>query len=186
MPFLNDHNIFQEFPVIALNKVNLRELKKSDTKDFYDYITHDKVKKYLSDQEIPKDLLGAEEEVKYWANLFVHMRSIYWGIATKNENKLIGTAGFNNWNRVHGRAEISYDLNYNYWNQGIMTEVVIGITKFAFEILGVNRCQATVVIDNIGSIKVLEKAGYVCEGKLRNYNILHGEIVDSFMYSIIK
>lgn len=183
---LNNNPVFSKFPELTLGKTNLRQLKRSDAKDFYGYITHDDVKKYLSSQEIPNDLPGAEEEMMYWASLFTHMRSIYWGIATKDEGKLIGTCGYNNWSVVHNRVEISYDLDYNHWGQGIMTEAVGAITKFAFDVLGAKRVQATVVFDNVASIKVLEKSGYMCEGKLRNYNMLHNKIVDSFMYSIIR
>lgn len=183
---LNTNSVFSNFPELTLKKINLRELKRSDAKDFYSYITHEKVKKYLSSQEIPSDLPGAEEELMYWANLFSHMRSIYWGIATKEKDKLIGTCGYNNWSALHNRVEISYDLDYNHWGQGIMTEAVGAITNFAFEALGTRRVQATVVFDNVASMKVLEKSGYICEGKLRNYNMLHDKIVDSFMYSIIR
>lgn len=186
MHSLNTSSVFSKFPELSLGKTNLRQLQRSDANDFYNYITHDYVKKYLSSQEIPEDLVGAEEELMYWGGLFAHMRSIYWGIATKDENKLIGTCGYNNWSVVHNRVEISYDLDYSYWGLGIMTEAVRAITEFAFDVLKARRVQATVVFDNAGSIRVLEKAGYLCEGKLRNYNMLHNKVVDSFMYSIIR
>ncbi len=186
MQLINVHSIFSKFPVLALGKVNLRQLTKDDTKDFYSYISQDGVKKYLSDQETPRDLISAEVELMYWAGLFRQMRSIYWGIVTKDTNRLIGTCGYNNWSRIHNRVELSYDLNCNYWGRGIMTEAVSAITRFAFEELQASRIQATVVFDNISSMRVLEKAGYLCEGKLRNYNVLHNKTVDALMYAIAK
>lgn len=180
------HSVFNQFPIIELSKVNLRQLTRDDTEDFYNYITQEGVKRYLSAQEIPDSLASAQEELMYWAGLFFQMRSIYWGISTKDNNKLIGTCGYNNWSRVHNRIELSYDLNCDYWGQGIMTEAVLAITKFAFDALEARRVQATVVYDNIASMRVLEKCGYLQEGKLRNYNVLHNKTVDAFMYAIIR
>lgn len=182
----NVYSVFSAFPLIVLKDVNLRQLHATDSEDFFNYMTHPNVKKYLSEQDTPKSLGNAEEELRYWAGLFNNMQSIYWGIACKKNNKLIGSCGFNLWNKVHNRVELSYDLSPEHWGKGIMTEAVEAITRFAFEDMNVVRAQATVVYDNIGSIKVLEKAGYSREGMLKNYSILHDKVVDSYMYSRVK
>lgn len=178
--------VFDQFPILNLAKINLRQIVKADAQDYYNFITHEGVTKYLSDQDIPKDLAGAEEEVAYWSGLFPQRRSIYWAVVTKDTDKLIGTCGFNNWSRVNARAEISYDISHDYWNQGIATEAVTAISNFALDVMLVNRVQATVVFDNVASMRVLEKSGYVREGKLANYYVLRGKVMDGFMYSKVR
>ena len=176
---------FSVFPSIDINdQVYLREIRSEDIKNFYEYITCADVTKFLSDPEIPKSLDEAREELLYWADLFTRRSSVYWAIADKKNDALIGTAGFNSWSKYHRRAEISYDLSSTYWNRGIMTDVVRAITKFAFDHMKVNRIQATVVHYNIGSIKVVEKCHYAQECELVNYGVLHGKSENFFMYAI--
>ena len=182
----NLESFFGDFPEIDLNSVKLRQISIQDSKDFYEYMTNKEVKRYLSNSEIPSDLQAAEIELMYWANLFNRKISIYWAIADKATNKIIGTCGFNSWSKEHKRVEISYDLSFKCWNQGIMTSIVRALTRFAFDNMGAVRVQATVVHFNAGSSRVLEKCGYKKEGVLKDFGILHGKSEDFYMYSCMQ
>jgi ribosomal-protein-alanine N-acetyltransferase len=179
-------NVFDHFPVFELDDIILRQIDKADAPEFFEYISDPMVKKYLSDEDIPKSIQSAEEELNYWAGLFPYQRSIYWGVASQKTNKLIGTCGFNTWSRTHKRAEVSYDLSRKYWNKGIMTKCVRTICDFAIVAMRVDRIQATVVLDNASSIKLLEKLGFQREGTLRSYAVLQNQIKDSYMYSLLS
>ncbi len=180
------HDIFLEFPTIEMQNIRLRQLMLSDVEDFYHFLCNENVQKFLSSEDIPHSLEEAKTELSYWANLYKSFRSIYWAIALKKTNRLIGTCGFNSWNKTHRRAEISYDLSYNYWGHGIMTEVVKEITDFAFAKMGVQRVQATVAEDNFPSIRVLEKCNYQKEGLLANFAILQGKYRNFYMYANVS
>lgn len=176
------YSLFEDFPVVKLEKSVLRQLTRNDASDFFRYMTNPNVKKYLSEQDCPISVQHAEEELSYWGGLFSRRLSFYWGIADKDTNKLIGSCGYNVWNKTNSRVELSYDLDYSYWGMGIMTEAVSAITDFAFSKMKVVRSQATVVCDNLASIRLLEKCGYIREGVLANYAILGGKVFDSYMY----
>jgi len=91
---------FAEFPAIDINdEIFLRQISSNDIPNFYHYISKPEVTKFLSDPEIPKTLAEAESELMYWAELFSRRRSIYWAVATKKNNELVGTAGFNSWSQ---------------------------------------------------------------------------------------
>ena len=51
---------------------------------------------------------------------------------------------------------------------------------------GLERLQATVFEWNPASARVLEKAGYVLEGRLRRFIIKDGRIGDAFMYASLR
>jgi ribosomal-protein-alanine N-acetyltransferase len=180
------HKFFSTFPIIELKHVTLREIKAEDADDFFTYINHPEVKKYLSDDDAPETLERAKNELSYWAKLFRYKHSIYWAIADKKTDKLIGTCGYNNWSRCHQRAEISYDLAFEYWGQGIMTEIIGTLCDFAFNNMDAIRIQATAATENIASLKVLEKNNFQKEGLLRQFGILHGIKKDFYMCSIIR
>ena len=180
------NDLFKFFPTFQLSKVILRQIiPEQDYQDYFHYMNHLEVAAYLSSDDLPIDLESAKKELSYWSSLFNYRSCFYWGIALKESNQLIGTCGFNHWNKTHNRGEISYDLNRNYWSRGIMTEAVKEISKFGLEEMNMQRIQATIAVDNVASIKMIEKVGFEREGLMKNYGLLHKEIKDFYMYSII-
>ena len=64
-------------------------------------------------------------------------------------------------------AELGYWLGRAHWGRGVMTQVVAAFAPRVEGALGVLRLQATVLDFNVGSARVLEKNGFVEEGRLR-------------------
>lgn len=83
-------------------------------------------------------------------------------------------------------AEIGYWLGEKHWRKGIMTEAVKTITAYAFETFEICRIYAGVFEWNEASKRVLEKAGYECEGRLRKSVTKNGRTGDQFVYGIIR
>jgi [ribosomal protein S5]-alanine N-acetyltransferase len=67
--------------------------------------------------------------------------------------------------------------------RGIATEVVRAVTLYGFDQLGLHRIFAVPFAHNQGSIRVLEKAGYVREGVMRRSAIKDGEIIDQILFA---
>jgi RimJ/RimL family protein N-acetyltransferase len=84
-------------------------------------------------------------------------------------------------------AEIGYFIGENYWNKGIMTEVVKQMVAYAFtNFPELRKIYATPFDFNIASHKVLEKAGFEREAILKQGAIKNEKIVDLHYYSIFK
>ncbi len=101
-------------------------------------------------------------------------------IADKITNKLYGAISIDR-HKIFPRAEIGYWIAIPYRNKGYATEAVRAIIAYGLSTLQLSRIQATHSIDNPASGRVLEKAGMICEGTLRQY----GYLLDEKMYSII-
>ncbi len=85
-----------------------------------------------------------------------------------------------------GTAEIGYWLGAAYWGRGIATEAVRSMTAHGFAALGLRRIFAGVFAWNPSSRRVLEKAGYSLEGRLRQAVIKDGHVLDAFLYAIVR
>ena len=83
-------------------------------------------------------------------------------------------------------AEIGYWLGEPFWGRGIATEAVRAMTDYGFSNFDLCRIYAGVFEWNPASMRVLEKAGYVCEGRLRKSVVKDGRIIDQFLYAIIR
>ena len=80
-------------------------------------------------------------------------------------------------------AEVGYWLSEKYWGRGIVTSALNAITNYAFKHLDVTRVFAIPFAHNAASIRVLEKAGYRCEGRMRRSAIKDGVVLDQFLYA---
>ncbi|KAJ8549016.1 hypothetical protein K7X08_032723 [Anisodus acutangulus] len=84
------------------------------------------------------------------------------------------------------RAELGYVLAHKYWGKGIATRAVKMVTSVVFsEFPYLERLEALVDVDNIGSQRVLEKAGFLREGILRKYLVLKGKSRDIVICSFL-
>jgi RimJ/RimL family protein N-acetyltransferase len=82
-------------------------------------------------------------------------------------------------------AEIGYWLGEAFWGRGIATEALIAVTRYAIREHGLTRLFAVPFASNAASCRVLEKAGYLLEARLRRSAIKNGEIVDQLQYAFI-
>jgi len=80
-------------------------------------------------------------------------------------------------------AEIGYWLGEAFWSRGIVTDALIGVTRYAIETHGFTRMFALPFASNQASCRVLEKAGYVLEAHLRRSAIKDGRILDQMQYA---
>jgi [ribosomal protein S5]-alanine N-acetyltransferase len=80
-------------------------------------------------------------------------------------------------------AEIGYWLGRAYWGRGIMSRVLAAVTTHALDAFGLERVFALPFAHNVASCRVLEKSGYVCEGRLRRAAIKDGAVLDQLLYA---
>lgn len=180
-----NHSQKKDFPVIDIGDFTLREKRDSDVADFFNYYSDPKVNQFILCQ-IPQNLEEAKRELYYWRNIFYQNDGIYFAIADKIGDRLIGSIGLTGYNSYHNRIEISYDLSSKYWRRGITTTAIKAVLKYAFEVLNVNRVEAYVSTENLPSKNLLLKNHFTLEGLLRQHRYHRGGYVDVFSFSILK
>lgn len=105
--------------------------------------------------------------------------------AIEVSGELAGGIGFRPGEDVYRRrVEIGFWLDRRFWNQGIATAAVRGFTNWLLaadpELL---RVQAQVFHWNVASMRVLAKAGFLFEGRLRRAAVKDGRVVDILMFA---
>jgi RimJ/RimL family protein N-acetyltransferase len=81
-------------------------------------------------------------------------------------------------------AELGYWLAQPFWGKGIATEAVERIVVYGFNTFGFNRIFARPFGTNLASQKVLEKAGFILEGRFRDTIFKNGQYYDELVYAI--
>jgi len=106
-------------------------------------------------------------------------------VVLKEEGVLIGNCGVRKESPVALQAEVGYELNPDYWGKGYASEAARAIVDFAFRELQLHRLHAHCLVENAGSIRVLEKLGMQREGHLRENIWMKGRWWDTFLYGLL-
>ena len=102
------------------------------------------------------------------------------------EQKLIGNCGLRLRQVDAQEADLGYEIAPSYWGQGYATEAAQAMLSFGFDTLHLHRIWASVIADNQGSIRVLEKLGLRQEGHLRENQWMKGRWWDTLVYGILE
>lgn len=95
----------------------------------------------------------------------------------------IGGIGLEPLSDVHRRvAEIGYWVAEEHWGKGFATEALVAATAYAFDAFELHRLEAGVFEWNTASCRVLQKAGYHLEARLRQRVVKDGRTIDELLY----
>jgi RimJ/RimL family protein N-acetyltransferase len=81
-------------------------------------------------------------------------------------------------------AELGYWLGEKYWGRGIISKAIREIIPWAFNTYDITRIYARPFGSNMASQKVLEKAGFVLEARIKENIFKNGANLDELIYAI--
>lgn len=99
---------------------------------------------------------------------------------------MIGSGGIWRIQKDHLRGEIGYELSKEFWGNGIMTEALKEIVKFGFEKMNLHSIEANLDPENTGSVRLLEKLGFIREGYFAESYYFNGKFTDTGTYSLLN
>jgi ribosomal-protein-alanine N-acetyltransferase len=172
--------------VLHGDRIRLRQLRKSDAVSIQENINNRKICQNLPLVPYPYTLNDALEWIRTTHSLSRKGAGYNFGIEDKQIRKVVGCIGLKNINRPDKNAEVGYWLSERLWGRGYMTEAVGLILGYLFKDLRLRRVYAIVNAANIGSIRVLEKNGFIREGTFRKACLLNRRWTDVYAYGLLK
>jgi ribosomal-protein-alanine N-acetyltransferase len=177
------------FPQIHTHRLELKEIVQADRNAIFDIFSNVDVVKYY-DLAAFQALEQADKLIAFFRKRFEEAVGIRWGIYFKGHNRCLGTCGFNSWDKNMRSATIGYDLNKDYWGQGLMTEALYAVVETVFSQESpfgeFNRIQADTVPGNIASEKLLLKLGFKEEGLRRESGFWKNQYHDLKCFGLIR
>lgn len=85
----------------------------------------------------------------------------FWKIIRKTDETVMGEICFIAPPNKRGDIELGYQMNEEYMNRGYMTESVTALCKWTLRLPDINSMIAMTKRDNIPSMKVLRKCGFL-------------------------
>lgn len=105
-------------------------------------------------------------------------------LAIDVNNEAVGGIGIHPQSDIHCKnAELGYWLAEPFWGNGIITKAITQMIEYGFKNWDINRIFARPFETNIASQRVLEKAGFILEGRFKKTLFKNGEYLDELVYA---
>jgi len=145
--------------ILETERMLLRECILEDAAALAPMLAHEEVMKYSLHG--PMTFEQTQERVRRYISYYSQHGFGRWAIIHKATKKVIGYCGLTWAPPIDGQTfiEIGYRLHCDCWGQGLATEIVTAVKKYAFDALKIPVLIAVVEPENKGSIRVVEKLG---------------------------
>ncbi len=134
---------------------------------------------------IPENKMETEKIMKHWVEQHnaVPQRQFVYCLEEKESSDFVGLIALNLGKEKYQSGEVWFKIHPQHWNKGYATEALKQLLEFGFKQQKLHRIEAGCAVDNLGSIKVLEKAGMQREGRKRQLLPLKSGWSDNFEYA---
>lgn len=152
--------------------------------DWYKWLNDPIVTRYQDKGMFPNTMAKQKE---YFLSMKNSEKDIIFAIVEKQAQKHIGCAGLHKIDCVHRKAKIGIVIGEKeYWNKGYGKLAWNMITDYGFNVLNLHRIYATVIKENIASIKSAEASGFRVEGEMRDVFFKNGKYYSALFLAVLE
>lgn len=170
--------------MLKTTRLTLRPFRLEDAEAMY--------RNWASDHEVTKYLTWpthASVDVSRWVcNEWVrhYADADYYQWAIVYDGQPIGSIAVVEQDDQIGKAHIGYCIGRNWWHMGIVSEALLSVMDFLFDVIGYERIEARHDPRNPHSGGVMMKCGMKYEGTLRHSDRNNQGICDASWYALLK
>lgn len=176
---------WSSFPSIITLRLYLREIVRDDADDVYLLRSDADVQRYNS--RPMRSVIEAQALISTMQHWYRSVQAVQWGITIGDDNRVVGICGLHDWKPNHQRAMIGYDLAREHWGQGFASEAIREVLQLGFEQLSLHQIQAETIVENVRSVRLLERLGFTREGVRREHSLEDdGEYHGTAMYGLLR
>lgn len=173
---------FNPFPVLETERLVLRQLRDSDAPDLFVLRSNPQLMRFIP-RPIAKTIDDALDTLRLINGFIDTNEKINWAITEKGKDIVIGMIGFVNFTANNFRGEVGYMLHHDYHRQHFTSEALQTVLTFGFQKLNLHSVEGVVHPDNMASIKLLEKNGFIKEAYFRHFNFHNDQFVNAVILS---
>ncbi len=176
---------FEPFPTITTGRIILRRLVDDDAPEIFILRSDERILEFI-DIAKANNIDDALAFIHKINSVIDNSESMYWGIASKENDKLIGTICLWNIIKEHYRAEVGFVLRPDQQGKGFMQEALAAVVNYAFSEMKLHSLEGRVNPANTASIKLMERNKFAREAYFKEDYYCNGGFVDTAVYSLIS
>lgn len=152
-------------PILASQRLRLRPFRISDAPQVQRLAGEQKVAEPTAAIPHPYPDGAAEAWISGHEKLFESGRGVSYAITLATGSELVGTVSLLDVSAAHLRAEVGYWVGLEHWGNGYCTEALLTLMTFAENHFKTSRFIGRCLASNPASARVLERCGFVPEGR---------------------
>lgn len=173
------------FHALAGEMIAFKALSNSDARKIHQFASDEDVSRFIG-WNLMNTLSETSELIETMIKRETEGTHLYASIVLKSTQAIIGTGMIFNFDHEAKKAELGYVFHRDHWGKGYGSECVALMSDFAFGALKLHKLYANVVDANIGSARILERNGYVLEGRLKDHYFIENQYYDALLYGRIQ
>lgn len=171
------------FPELTTERLLLKQVQPEDQGFVFEGLSHPDVIRHYGVSYSSFD--AAKAQMDWYNEIFANGTGLSWKLVDTQTSQSIGDISVYLYKPEHNKAEVGFWLLPHFWNKGFALEALQKIIDYWENEKGLHRMEAFVEEENTASTKLLEKAGFICEGKMRDCEIKNGRYINLLIYGLL-
>jgi ribosomal-protein-alanine N-acetyltransferase len=174
------------FPAMTTRRLRLRQIEPRDAPGLHSCFGDEEAMRFWNSPPC-KTMAETEKTLAGLRKTTSHYSYLSWAICRKTDDQCIGMVNYHHREQRNRRLELAYVVAPAHQQKGIGTEAVQAVLAYCLKELSVHRVEALIHPDNVGSIRIVEKLGFRCEGgPLVDYWCVGERYLSAMMYAYIN
>lgn len=171
------------FPELTTARLSLKQIKSEDQAFIFEGLSHPDVIRFYGVQYHSFEATAAQ--MHWYEMLTASDTGLAWKMVEAASGQAVGVVAVYFYKPEHNKAEIGFWLLPTFWDKGYASEALQIVIRYWKIEKDLHRLEAFVEEGNTGSGNVLERAGFVYEGTMRDCEIKGGRYISLLVYSLI-
>ncbi len=174
---------FSPFPELETERLLLRRMTLDDAEAMFALRSSERVAKYI-DRPLARNIEDAHSFINSINEGITIDKWVFWAICLRENPTLLGTICLWNFAYKPLRADVGYELLPKFQGQGIMREALQKVIAYGFDTLHLHMAEAYTHAHNDGSVKLLERAGFIRERIFQEEHSSRKRMIDMVVYAL--
>jgi ribosomal-protein-alanine N-acetyltransferase len=153
---------------IQTPRLVIRSYEESDADRWVELCNDDDIGRYLPASE-PVTRADYADALKRRRDMEQDRGYCLWAVVERDTNAYVGQCGLKPYELDDVQTEMAYHYLPHAWHKGYGTEAANAVLRYGFGTVGVERVVAVADPRNVGSWRVMEKAGMRYQGLIDDY-----------------
>ncbi len=171
------------FPELTTQRFNLKQVLPADQQFLFEGLSDPVETPYYG--VYYQSFEATKTQLDWYEKNYSDGSGIHWKIVEKNSAKSVGVISVYYYKPEHKKAEAGFWLLPQFRNKGITSEVLKPVIQYWQQEKELHRLEAFVEEENTASSKLLEKAGFVYEGTMKDCEIKFGKYISLRIYALV-
>lgn len=141
--------------IFETKRLVIKSLERKDLNNFIELFSAPKIIDPIPAKYTKSEILDRFNKNLNLKKSVLEKKKCACGIFEKGNSEMIGLCLF--LTNDENEKELGYRFRVNYWGKGYGTETIQGIIDYYFNDLNIEKITADVNIENVGSVKILNK-----------------------------